>query len=128
MRRVVLCAALLGIACDSPPAAPSVDFEFAVATTDSLGTPFRVDRVSWYLPPVEGLAEHHEGVCADEGCTLWRWDLLPEGQFYVETIWTAPFPPDPACHFTAYDARPLTREPGQRLLVTLQLQALLLCE
>lgn len=93
-----------------------------VRVVDHRGNPLRPDRVMWYYPPESGRYDgEHPAECIGGGCTVWAVPVEVAGEAYVMAARTRPFPDDPFCAHSGYDASPIAASVDDPPTVVLRL-------
>jgi hypothetical protein len=122
----VLALAVLG-GCDglTGPSEPAAAY---VKIVDNHGDLLRPDRVVWYYPPESSLYDgEHPATCINGGCSVWAVPVGVTGDVYVYAVRNRPYPGDPYCVYTGYDASPVVASENDPPTVVLRLEMALGC-
>jgi hypothetical protein len=108
---------------------PSEPASAYVWVTNHRGTPVRPDGVIWYYPPDSPLYDgDHAAECINDGCSLWAVPVEASGDVFISAFRSRPYPGDPYCVYSGYDAKPATLSADDPPTVNLRLDMALGCQ
>lgn len=122
MRRMAMLLALAGAGGCEGVLGPDEPVSAYVRVENQDGRALRPDSVMWYYDPQSAQYDgEHKAICLNRACTLWGVPPEVTGQAYVSASRRRPYPGDPHCQYSGYDAGPITASEDDPPTITLRL-------
>lgn len=108
--------------CNGSVTIPDEPASVYVKVTNHRGRLLQPDRVNWYYTEESGRFDGvHEATCINDGCSVWAVPVDVAGDIFVSAARSRPFPDDPMCFYSGYDAETTVASADHPPIVTLRL-------